>query len=812
MLLAYVPALFGWRLGGTLGLVDLLSPAVLVGFFAAALVLFALLLLELKLTRTIRFVGTQLQAIEGELSRYQDYINYLQGKERAEQLKKLDTVSRSLHHVLRHRVFLRKLQRNTVEVLSNRADELKVFLERFVHEYTRKEIERSKDFFEGRPFDKDQLEAIVKKDTYSLVLASAGSGKTRTLTARIAFTVKHGANSRDILALAYTRSAQEEMRSRLKNEYDIADTKVRTFHSLGRELARRSPNFRTGVADNQQQPEIIRTACDRLRSDRVFAKLLLDFALELQTYEAEEEEFPSREKFYEFLRYQRHVALNGNRVKSIGERDIANFLFVNQVKFEYEAPALWADRNVGYRMYQPDFFLPEYGIWIEHWAVSRQGTVPAWFSAKESVDPSTAYWRGIGWKRQQFQKYRRKLIETYSYQLTENTLIPELTRQLRENHVQLSELSTEEILDRVQMLIPRRDNLNELMFSFISKAKTNGLTIEDVTIRLRQTNWNRKQRVFASLMIRVWREYESLLKEKDMIDFNDMINYALQVAKSSQSGNTIGKYSHILIDEFQDITDPQLELVKCLLSAGHNSTLFCVGDDRQNIFSFAGSNIYNIIYFGKMFPYAEQTVLSTNYRCPKNIVEASNFVANLNKCKVEKNIVPAMKIERSIRMIEKPGSDARVYEDWQHEKAKGLLTHLIRQKRPGEEIMVLSRFNHPLKRLELEFPQNETLGLKFLSIHRAKGMEADYVLLLSCIRGPYGFPSEMIDRMVLGIVQKSHDDEFGKLEEERRLFYVALTRCKGQLYLFTSSNQKSRFVSEVAPFLSNWAEIEQTAN
>src|SRR5207245_6808277 len=287
-------------------------------------------------------------------------------------------------------------------------------------------------------------------------------------------------------------------------------------------------------------------------------------------------------------------------------------------------------------------------------------------------------------------------------------------------------------LAKCETRVPRRDMLNELMFSFISKAKTNGLTVDDITTRLSQGNWTRKQRIFASLMIRVWQEYESILKESNMIDFNDMINYALQVAKGSNT-QLIRKYSHILIDEYKDITNPQLELIQSLLSTNAGSTLFCVGDDRQNIFSFAGSNIYNILQFENRFPYAEKTILSTNYRCPKNIVEVSNFVANLNKCKVEKNVVPASKTQQPIRLVQKPRDDEKLYDDWQHEEAKRLVTDLIREKRPGEEIMVLSRFNRPLKRLELEFPQNETVGLRFLSIHRAKGMEAEYVLLLSCI-------------------------------------------------------------------------------
>ena len=226
-----------------------------------------LLLVKLKLARTIRSVGEELQSNENRLSNYRDYRNYLTGKERATGLKKLDSVLSSLRFVGKYRLFLRKKQRAQVEAYAKRADDQKLFLERFVHAYSTREIERSKEFFQSRPFDKDQLQAIVKKETYNLVLASAGSGKTRTLTARVAYTVRSGAIQNEILALAYTKSAKEEMRHRLKDEYGIVDANVRTFHSLGLEIAKLSPNFRTGVAGNQQQPEIIRKVRDRFCFD-----------------------------------------------------------------------------------------------------------------------------------------------------------------------------------------------------------------------------------------------------------------------------------------------------------------------------------------------------------------------------------------------------------------------------------------------------------------------------------------------------------------------------------------------------------------
>src|SRR3989442_15998105 len=121
-----------------------------------------------------------------------------------------------------------------------------------------------------------------------------------------------------------------------------------------------------------------------------------------------------------------------------------------------------------------------------------------------------------------------------------------------------------------------------------------------------------------------------------------------------------------------------------------------------------------------------------------------------------------------------------------------MLEPLLNSKKSDEEVMVLSRTNHPLDRLKLEFPKHESSGLRFLTIHSAKGTEADCVLLLGCVSGRNGFPSEVGSQKALDIVEKNRESESDKLEEERRLFYVALTRCKNQFFLFTSRNTRSK--------------------
>jgi hypothetical protein len=131
------------------------------------------------------------------------------------------------------------------------------FLDAFVTTYCRKEIERQSDFFRGKAYDDERRSATVKLDRYNLVVAAAGSGKARTLTARVAYLARRGISPEKILALAYTNSAVEEMKERLKSEYGISRAHVSTFHSLARSLARLSKDFRIGVATESDQIRLI---------------------------------------------------------------------------------------------------------------------------------------------------------------------------------------------------------------------------------------------------------------------------------------------------------------------------------------------------------------------------------------------------------------------------------------------------------------------------------------------------------------------------------------------------------------------------
>lgn len=761
----------------------------------------AILFVVVRARTSLSRISMTMDSLERETSKYGNYEEYLRRKVRLGWLGKTNAILVDVERLRSDGWLVAMRQAPKVDKIRRRAEAAKTFLEDYLDEYTRHEVERHQSFFENAKLDREQTSAVLVNDDHNLVVAAAGSGKTRTLTTRIAYLVKKGVPPERILALAYTNDAADEMRNRLGNQYEILTAEVMTLHKFSRDLAKKSPKFRSDVADQTEQSKFIRLAAERLSSqDRGFAVKLLSFALDLDFEEKQEHDFPTPLQYFEYLRRQEYVTLNMITVKSLAEREIGNFLFLNGIEFTYEAKAAWAERNQDYRDYHPDFFLPAYNLWIEHWAIDRDGRVPDWFSPGNFATPSDRYKAGMEYKREQFKNLGQKLLETFHYQYSEGTLISNLEGQLTANGVVMHEIPMQEVLARIDKLI-RRDPLYELMFSFIRKAKTNGLTLEDLDHRLGEKGmkWTRRQKSFASLMIPIWKEYEFQLSENNMLDFSDMVTLALEVARSSRQ-ELASRYSHILVDEFQDITDPQLEVIQCLRPGGEGgNVLYCVGDHRQNVFSFAGSNVLNILEFDKRFQYPEKMTLSTNYRCPKNVVETSNAVIAAGSYH-DKPSVPASTEVHPIEIIEK--TDGSRYEDWELGEAKELLGELLATKRPEEEILVLARYNFRIEPLKVAFPDHRKQGLNFRTIHSAKGTEADYVLVLGCVGGRFGFPTRVLEENLLDIVGMHVQSKNEKLEEERRLFYVAITRCRKQLYLFTSRWEKSQFISELDSILN----------
>ncbi len=500
-------------------------------------------------------------------------------------------------------------------------------------------------------------------------------------------------------------------------------------------------------------------------------------------------------------------------VDSLGECEIANFLFRNQVEYEHAEPATWAEPSREHKIMEPDFRLTKYDIFIEHWALDENDQVPSWFrpDIEKGLDPTERYKGEMDEKKMEYEIKNKTLIETRFAQYQNKTLIPFLKEKLLEKGVKLEPLTKEQIQEKIKEASDENEPLVESIMKFINIGKSNRLTTSSVEQSLILSKWNLAQTSFAKIVIPVWEKYQALLHEQGKIDFNDMINEAYDIAKRRKE-DVVQMYSHILVDEYQDITDNQVQLIGCFLDPNYEKTsLFCVGDDWQNIFTWAGANVKNIVEFHKDFPLPETTFLGTNYRCPKKIIDASNNSIRNNRFQIPKEVRGKLNIDCQIFACERPDKNfGSTYDDWEELMARQTLEYIRKKKKNNESVLVLSRYNYRNGNLKRHFHNLERDGIKFRSIHGAKGTEADYIMLLGCVEGTLGFPSEFRDSSLFDLVRSSRREK-EILEEERRLFYVALTRCKKEAYIFTSKKSGSRFVKEIKAYLTPF-DITATVN
>src|SRR5439155_13526737 len=286
------------------------------------------------------------------------------------------------------------------------------------HKYTQRAIaEHSKLLRDELGLDTPQQEATVRDDERNLVVAAAGSGKTRTLVARVRYLLERQVSPDQILAITFTKKAAEEMEDRLKQMAvpvafkEIDGVTVSTLHALGKRVVQAEMVVPISVADDNWTESLVAAAFRDARQgrDQQLASPYLNAILNFHRKEDETAPPLGTDLTYRTLR--------GEHVRSIGERVIADFLFTHHVPYQYEAKASWANVGVDRNAYNPDFTLPAIDASIEYWGINRAGNVPqGWRTTSEQ------YNQGMRWKREEFRRARKKLIEIYDYERVEGTL------------------------------------------------------------------------------------------------------------------------------------------------------------------------------------------------------------------------------------------------------------------------------------------------------------------------------------------------------------------------------------------------------
>jgi pcrA helicase len=660
-----------------------------------------------------------------------------------------------------------------------------------------------------------QLEAVKSESKRLLVLAGAGSGKTKTLLEKLIYLMREKRiTPANLLVITFTKNAANEMIDRLilasknaeeyryimnnpkiglaeKNKYReefkkrhswLSNLSISTFHSFCHNVLRKygvsefDNRFKVieeskkdrgeadATYDNAPETdfEVAHKVLIELSKDRGYLldlkRYILDYFVDKNYRQVGKEESP----FYE--KQKDYTSLNGTRVRSKSERYIADWLYRHNIDFKYETYLSCKDFY-----FHPDFYIPQADIYLEHIS-----------------DKSVA----VAEKDEQYKKANKTLFKTYEdIHAKDSTLFNEVLdtivkNRLPANYQSQTALSFEEELNTYHKEV--NDFLAQVL-RMIKMIKTEDLSPERV---LKKALEDPHQRVtdFYKLLIPLMEKYQAYCVNKSYLDFEDMIintislfDHRAEIREKFQH-----QYKYILVDEFQDVNNLQVDLLKRMLTP--DNQLFCVGDDWQSIYGFRGSNVDYIVNFEKYFPNAEVIKLDQNYRSTEHIVGASNEVIKHNKFKVEKEIFANKKSETRVNIFAGKDEDENI--NFVVEEVKKLINKGYKK----EDILFLYRRSKMYYNYSNRF-RSQRISVQDKTIHAAKGLEAKAVFIIGLTQGYGGFPDVWLEDRIFQVVKPTQHDLL--MEEERRLFYVAITRAKDLLYLITEKGNESCFLSEI---------------
>jgi DNA helicase-4 len=670
---------------------------------------------------------------------------------------------------------------------------------------------------DGKSLDDQQRRAVIVDEDNNLVLAGAGSGKTLTISGKVKYLVdKKNVNPDDILLISFTRKAADEMQERITNRLKI-NVEAKTFHKLGLDIISRYKGVRPDVFE--ELPKVIDEYFnEEIKRDKEVIRSLIEFfgyylniPKDLEEYDTlgdayehvKNSDFETLKSKIEFAKNTK-TTIKGETVRSLEEVTIANFLYLNGVNYTYEKeyPYEYTSDDDKYRKkYKPDFYLDDYDIYLEHFGITKDFRAP-WLTPVEEQK----YIEGIFWKRDLHKKMNTTLIETYSYYNKDGMLLSNLDRLLKYKGVKYCDIDHKEIYE--MLFSQRKDNYFEefkkLIQTFIGLFKSRGYSEENfeelIAIANGYKNTFLRQRtiLFLSIVKPIFSKYQSVLENSRYIDFNDMINIATDIIRN---GLITLSYKYIIVDEYQDISMSRFNLVK-EIKKQTNARLMVVGDDWQSIYRFTGSDIDLFTSFKKYFGFCEIMKIEKTYRNSQELIHIAGDFIMKNPKQLKKDLVSDKHNSNPIRLF---GFNADI-----KTAVKKAIDEIIYLFGKESEIMILGRTNYDIEVLngseEFSIIKNRDgvflkdnrypdLQMSFLTAHKSKGLEANNVIIINLHNRLLGFPNKISDDPVLSLVLT--DSDSFEYAEERRLFYVALTRTKNSTYLMVPDQHPSVFVDEL---------------
>ena len=647
------------------------------------------------------------------------------------------------------------------------------------------------DRIEKSPLTDEQARAVVCMDNRVHLLAAAGSGKTSVMVARAAYAVDRGFVRPDkILLLAFNKAAASELQERITDRFEAAGipstgVKAATFHSFGLEVIGRATGHKPRLAswlDAGEDARMMERIVDQLRDADPTFRYRWDLFRLLFAGAPTEPDGGTPDDYDAKTKTAGFRTLDGEAVRSAGERTIADWLFLNGVNYRYEQPYKFVVSDETHSQYRPDFYYPDADVWHEHWGLDADGKAPAEFRG---------YAESMAWKQRLHAQHGTRLIESTWHEVIFGDGLDRLAADLASHGIELDWNPDRRIASGVKPVA--HADLARLIRTFMSHVKSNSL--DEAAIQGRLVSAGRKRsgfrsKLFLDLYWPIHREWDRMLRTDNSVDFEDMLVLA---AEHLEHGATDMGYDLVLVDEFQDASQARARLVRGLLQRP-NRFLLAVGDDWQAINRFAGADVSVMMNFEEWFGKGPQLALTTTFRCPQTICDVASTFVTRNPRQFNKTVRSAqLDPGPPVTLIRATDVKSGV-SDYLEQLSARLAAGIISPSRDGTvTVDVLGRYRFDADTIPRQVPSN--LVVTFRTAHGSKGLEADYIVLPRVVSGRYGFPSEIADDPVLNLAMASLDDFPNS--EDRRLFYVALTRARRQVTLVTQIGHESPFVVEL---------------
>lgn len=551
--------------------------------------------------------------------------------------------------------------------------------------------------------------------------------------------------------------------------------------------------------------------------------------------------------------------LNNEIVRSYEELYIANFLFIYGIKYTYEKIYSYPNKNFEREFnkfkeflfsfneeipdelknditkdllnltdifeeyeikdYLPDFYLDDYNIYIEHFGLNRNCENHL-IGGKSSEE----YVKEMEWKRKVHKKYGTTLIETFSYYQSENRLLTRLAEKLQAQGVEFNEIDYREVY-RILLenkTIKEWEDFIVLLKTFIELFKGNNYDetkfkeFYDYGGGLKDSFSKDRTIAFLKIVEEIYNDYEAYLLKIKKIDFNDMINKASDCIV--KNGLDL-PYKYIIVDEYQDTSFTRYNLLRNICDS-IGAKIMVVGDDWQSIYSFSGCDVNIFTKFDNFFDVCETRYIEKTYRNSQQLIDASSNFVMKNPDQTRKELKSSKSLKYPIKLVNFDNDFDEIL------KFELIIKNIINQSTfKNKKILILGRNNKDIfnllknfnveneygkrkfeilgdedklrrnKFVKIVYRESPDVNIEYRTVHQSKGLECDNVILINLKNWKAGFPNKMVDDPVLNFV-KRNGDSFS-YAEERRLFYVALTRTKNNVYLLAPYFKSSVFVQEL---------------